>query len=61
MLEIHVVLSLIGILTGLVVLYGLLTGMSLGVWTAIFLATTILTSPASRCRRSASIRRARSA
>jgi hypothetical protein len=44
MLEIHVVLSLIGILTGLVVLYGLLTGMSLGVWTAIFLATTILTS-----------------
>jgi hypothetical protein len=44
MLQIHVVLSLIGILTGLVVLYGLLTGMSLGGWTAIFLATTILTS-----------------
>jgi hypothetical protein len=44
MLQIHVVLSLIGILAGLVVLYGLLTGMSLGGWTAIFLATTILTS-----------------
>ena len=44
MLQIHVVLSLIGILTGLVVFYGLLTGMSLGAWTAIFLATTILTS-----------------
>ena len=44
MLEIHVVLSLIGILTGLVVLYGLLTGKPFGVWTAIFLATTILTS-----------------
>jgi hypothetical protein len=44
MLQIHVILSLIGILTGLVVLYGLLTGMSLGAWTAIFLATTILTS-----------------
>jgi hypothetical protein len=44
MLQIHVVLSLIGILTGLVVLYGLLTGMSLSAWTAIFLTTTILTS-----------------
>ena len=44
MLQIHVILSLIGILTGLVVLYGLITGILLGAWTAIFLATTILTS-----------------
>ena len=44
MLQIHVVSSLIGIVTGLVVLYGLLIGTSLGTWTAIFLATTILTS-----------------
>jgi len=44
MLQIHVVLSLIGIATGLVVLYGLLAGSSFGSWTAVFLATTILTS-----------------
>ena len=44
MLEIHVALSLIGIVSGLVVLYGLLTGRSLDAWTAIFLVTTILTS-----------------
>jgi hypothetical protein len=44
MLQIHVALSLIGIVSGLVVLYGLLTARSLGAWTAIFLVTTILTS-----------------
>jgi hypothetical protein len=44
MLQIHVILSLVGILTGFVVLYGLVTGVSSGGWTAIFLATTILTS-----------------
>jgi hypothetical protein len=44
LLAIHVALSLIGIVSGLVVLYGLLTGMALGGWTALFLATTILTS-----------------
>src|SRR5215469_12261292 len=44
LLAIHVGLSLIGIVSGLVVLYGLLTGMALGGWTALFLATTILTS-----------------
>ena len=44
MLQIHVVLSLIGMVSGLVVLYGLLTGRSLELWTAIFLVTTILTS-----------------
>ena len=44
MLQAHVALSLIGIASGFVVLYGLLTGRRLGAWTAIFLATTILTS-----------------
>ena len=44
LLEIHVGLSLVGIVSGLVVLYGLLTGKALGGWTALFLTTTILTS-----------------
>jgi hypothetical protein len=43
-LQIHVAISLIGIASGLVVLYGLLTGRPSGAWTALFLATTILTS-----------------
>jgi len=43
-LEIHVALSLIGIVAGLLVLYGLLNGISYPGWTALFLATTILTS-----------------
>ena len=42
-LQIHVILSLIGIASGLVVLYGLVTGSPLGALTAIFLLTTILT------------------
>jgi hypothetical protein len=42
-LQLHVVLSLIGIVSGFVVLYGLLTGKLLGGWTALFLVTTILT------------------
>ncbi len=40
---IHVVLSLIGIGAGLVVLVGLTVGRHLGVWAALFLATTVLT------------------
>jgi hypothetical protein len=44
MLQIHVLLSLIGMVSGLVVLYGLLAGRPFGGWTALFLATTILTS-----------------
>jgi hypothetical protein len=44
MLPIHVALSLIGMVSGFVVLYGLLTGRSLDAWTAIFLVTTIFTS-----------------
>ena len=40
----HVILSLVGILSGLVVLYRLLFGGDSGAWTALFLITTILTS-----------------
>jgi hypothetical protein len=40
----HVIISLIGIVTGLVVLLGMLGAKRLGFWTAIFLATTVLTS-----------------
>jgi hypothetical protein len=43
LLQIHVALSLIGIASGLVVLYGLLSGNPLAGWTALFLLTTILT------------------
>jgi len=43
-LQIHVVISLIGIASGLVVLYGLVSGKLLAGWTALFLGTTILTS-----------------
>jgi len=39
-----VVLSLIGIVSGLVVLYGLLMNNRSGGWTALFLVSTILTS-----------------
>ncbi|MEW6640577.1 MAG: hypothetical protein AB1586_08715 [Pseudomonadota bacterium] len=44
LLQIHVALSVIGILTGLVVLADLLKGRTRGGWTAVFLATTVLTS-----------------
>ena len=40
----HVVISLIGIATGLVVLWGMLNGRGVGGLTALFLATTILTN-----------------
>ena len=40
----HVVLSLIGILAGFVVVYGLLTANLLDGWTKAFLWTTVLTS-----------------
>jgi hypothetical protein len=40
----HVIISLIGIVTGIVVVLGMLGGRTLGGWTAIFLATTVLTS-----------------
>jgi hypothetical protein len=41
---IHVLISLIGIASGLVVMYGLLTGKAMNGLTAIFLITTVLTS-----------------
>ena len=40
----HVLLSLIGIGTGFVVVFGLLAGKRLDGWTAVFLATTVATS-----------------
>jgi hypothetical protein len=40
----HVVLSLVGIGSGFVVVFGLLLGKGLPVWTATFLSTTVLTS-----------------
>jgi len=40
----HTVISLIGIATGLVVLYRLLTGQGLDIWNTIFLVSTVLTS-----------------
>ena len=41
---VHVVLSLVGIGSGFVVLYGLLTRKRLERWTALFLASTVATS-----------------
>ena len=40
----HVLISLVGIGSGLVVLYGLLTAKRLDRWTALFLVTTVTTS-----------------
>ena len=40
----HVVLSLIGIFSGIVVLFGMLSSNRLTGWTALFLASTVLTS-----------------
>ena len=40
----HTVISLIGILSGLIVLYGMLEGQNFPTMTALFLATTVLTS-----------------
>jgi hypothetical protein len=41
---IHVLISLVGIASGFVVMYGLLAGKPLRSWTAWFLATTVATS-----------------
>ena len=41
---IHVVISLVGIFSGFVVMYGLLASKRLDGWTALFLATTVATS-----------------
>ncbi|MDQ1388392.1 MAG: hypothetical protein QOF56_1846 [Acidobacteriaceae bacterium] len=42
--KLHVVISLIGIVSGLVVLFGLLVGRRLNGWTILFLISTVLTS-----------------
>jgi hypothetical protein len=42
--QVHVVISLTGIFTGLVVLFGMFRANRLNSWTAVFLATTVLTS-----------------
>jgi hypothetical protein len=41
---VHVVISLAGILSGLVVVFGLLASKRLDGWTAVFLTSTVLTS-----------------
>ncbi len=41
---IHVILSLVGIASGFIVLFGMLGANKLPGWTALFLATTVLTS-----------------
>jgi hypothetical protein len=40
----HVIISLIGIGTGFIVLFGLINGRLLSPWNAVFLVTTVLTS-----------------
>jgi hypothetical protein len=44
LLQFHVIVSLIGIVSGLIVAYGLVTSRPLPALTALFLVTTILTS-----------------
>jgi hypothetical protein len=41
---VHTVISLVGIGSGLVVLFGMIAGKRLGGWTGLFLASTVLTS-----------------
>jgi hypothetical protein len=41
---VHVILSLIGIVSGIIVLFGMFSSNRLAGWTALFLATTVLTS-----------------
>jgi hypothetical protein len=41
---VHVIISLVGIVSGFVVMYGLLTANELQGWTALFLSTTLATS-----------------
>ena len=40
----HVLLSLVGIFSGFVVVFGLLAAKRLNTWTALFLVTTVATS-----------------
>jgi hypothetical protein len=41
---VHVVLSLVGIFSGFVVVFGLIAAKRLDIWTAVFLASTVATS-----------------
>ena len=51
---VHVVLSLIGIFSGFVVVFGMLGAKRLGGWTALFFTTTVATSATGFLFRSAS-------
>ena len=42
--QVHVVLSLVGIVSGLIVVFGMLSGKKLDGLAALFLVTTVLTS-----------------
>jgi hypothetical protein len=42
--QFHVIISLLGIFTGLVALFGMLSALRLPTWTALFLLTTVATS-----------------
>ena len=41
---VHVIISLVGIVSGFIVLFGMLSAKRLNGWTALFLLTTVLTS-----------------
>ena len=43
-LQLHVILSLVGIFTGVIVVFGMLSASRLPTWTALFLITTVATS-----------------
>jgi CBS domain-containing protein len=43
-LQLHVILSLVGIFTGVIVVFGMLSASTLPTWTALFLITTVATS-----------------
>src|ERR1700687_4011423 len=42
--RLHVAISLVAIASGFVVVFGMLAGRRLALWTALFLSTTVLTS-----------------
>jgi hypothetical protein len=46
---IHVVLSVVGVIAGLVVVGGLMAGMRFSRWVGLFLATTVLTNVTGFC------------
>jgi nucleoside recognition membrane protein YjiH len=54
---VHVIISLIGIASGLIVLFAMFASRRLGGWTALFLFTTILTNVTGLLFRSTASRR----